>query len=111
LDFPHRVAFAAAGATIPGAFTISSVLIGGLFAVVIFDAFMARGQLAGIRILLPDVLRLQKDRPGILEVRVQNESLASRTLRVGFAFPREIVSETDDRTFLLSAQAPVSRLD
>lgn len=103
--------FAAAGATIPGAFVISSILIGGLFAVVLVDAFMARGQLAGIRVHLPEVVRLQKDRPGVLEVRVQNESLSSRLLRVGFAFPREITSESDDRTVLLPAEAAFSRVD
>jgi uncharacterized protein (DUF58 family) len=103
--------FAAAGATVPGALGVSALFIGGLFAAVIVDAFLARGQLAGIRVQLPDVVRLQKDRPGVLEVRVHNESLASRLLRLGFAFPREIATETDDRTALLPANAAVSRLD
>ena len=96
--------FAAVGATMPGALVISALLIGGLFAAVLVDAFLARGQLAGIRVQLPEVVRLQKDRPGVLEVRIHNETLAPRLLRLGFAFPREIATETDDRTTLLPGE-------
>jgi len=103
--------FAAVGATVPGALVISAVLIGGLLAAVVIDAFLARGQLVGIRVQLPEVVRLQKDRPGVIEVRVQNETLQPRALRIGFAFPREITTETDDRITLLPANAAVSRLD
>ncbi len=103
--------FAAVGATVPGALIISALIIGGLFAAVAVDVFLARGQLAGIRVQLPDIVRLQKDRPGVLEVRIYNESLAGRVLRVGFAFPREIATESDDRTLLLPAEIAVSRVD
>ena len=103
--------FAAVGATVPGAAEISAVFIGGLGAVVLVDAFLSRGQLTGLRIQLPDVVRWQKDRPGVLEVRIHNDSLAARLLRIGFAFPREIVPETEDRTALLPANAALSRLE
>ena len=103
--------FAAVGATVPGALVISAVLIGGLLAAVVIDAFLARGQLVGIRVQMPEVVRLQKDRPGVIEVRVQNETLQPRGLRLGFAFPREIATERDDRTTLLPANAAVSRVD
>lgn len=103
--------FAAAGATIPGAFLVSATLIGALFAAVIVDALLARGQLAGLRVQLPELVRLQKDRPGVLELRIYNQTLASRVLRIGLAFPREIATETDDRTVALGSEAAVSRLD
>lgn len=103
--------FAAVAATVPGSTAIAAVCIGGLFAVAVADAFMALGQLSGIRVQLPEVVRLQKDRPGVIEVRIHNESLATRLLRIGFAFPREIVPETDDRTVTLPANAALSRLD
>lgn len=103
--------FAAVGATVPGGLLISAFFIGGLFALAIGDAFLSRGRLSGIRVELPEVVRLQKDRPGILEVRIHNESLASRSLRIGFAFPRVLESEFDDRTTLLPANAARSRLD
>jgi uncharacterized protein (DUF58 family) len=91
--------FATVGATVPGAFSISVLFVGGLFVAVLADAFMALGQLTGIRVQLPEV------------VRIHNESLAARLLRIGFAFPREIVPEFEDRTILLSANAAISRLD
>ena len=103
--------FAAVGATVPGAFTVSMVFIGAFFAVILADAFLSFGQLAGIRVQLPEIVRWQKDRPGVLEVRIHNESLAVRVVRVGFAWPREIVSETEDRVILLPANAALSRLD
>ncbi|HEY3898653.1 MAG TPA: DUF58 domain-containing protein [Chthoniobacter sp.] len=103
--------FAAVGATVPGAFTISMIFIGGFSAVVLADALLSRGQLAGIRVQLPEIVRWQKDRPGTLEVRVHNDSLAERVLRIGFAFPREIVTESEDRTVLLPANAALSHVD
>jgi uncharacterized protein (DUF58 family) len=103
--------FAAVGATVPGAFGIAAVFIGGLLVAVLLDAFLSFGQLNGIRVQLPEIVRWQKDRPGVLEVRIHNESLAARLLRIGFAFPREIVPEMDDRTVMLPANAGISRLD
>jgi uncharacterized protein (DUF58 family) len=103
--------FAAVGATVPGAFIISIIFIGAFFAVVLADALLSRGQLSGIRVQLPEVVRWQKDRPGTLELRVHNDSLAERLIRIGFAFPREIVSETEDRTVLLPANAALSRIE
>jgi uncharacterized protein (DUF58 family) len=103
--------FAAVGATVPGAFGIAAVFIGGLLVAVLLDAFLSFGQLNGIRVQLPEIVRWQKDRPGVLEVRIHNESLAARLLRIGFAFPREILPEMDDRTVMLPANAGISRLD
>lgn len=103
--------FAAVGATVPGALAISALFIGGLLVAALIDLVLARGQFAGVRVQLPEIVRLQKDRPGLIEVRVHNETLAARLLRIGFAFPAEIAAETNDRTALLPANAAVSRLD
>jgi uncharacterized protein (DUF58 family) len=103
--------FAAVGATLPGALPVALLFIGGLCAAVIFDVLQAPGRLAGIRVELPDLVRLQKDNAGLMEVRVRNESQHARQLRIGFAFPREIGTETDDRIAALPADAMVSRLD
>lgn len=103
--------FATVGATLPGARILAGLMIGGLLAAVVIDLFLARGRLAGIRVQLPEVLRLQKDRPTTLEVGLFNESQAGRLLRVGFAFPREIATESDDRTIMLPANAGFARFD
>lgn len=103
--------FSAVAATIPGALLVSGFLIGALFAVVIIDALLARGRLTGIRVQLPELVRLQKDRPGALTLRILNETMEGRPLRVGIAFPHEIATTADDRTIQLPAEAAVSSLE
>ncbi len=103
--------FAAVAATLPAAAGIAALFVGGLAVLVLYDALVARGRLIGVRVLLPELVRLQKDRPGVIEVRIQNDAMDARTLRLGLAFPREIAAAEDDRTTLLPAQAAVSRLD
>ena len=103
--------FAAVAATLPAAAGIAALFIGGLAFLVIYDALVARGRLVGVRVHLPEVVRLQKDRPGTVEVRIQNDAQDARTLRVGLAFPREITTDSDDRTTLLPAGATFSRLE
>lgn len=101
--------FAAVGATLPGALAISLLFIGGLVSLAVFDAVLARGRLAGLRVDLPELVRLQKDRPAELELRIHNEAMEARRLRLGLALPRQIVSAEDDRIALLPAGAALSR--
>ena len=103
--------FAAVAATLPAASGFAALFIGGLGFLVLYDALVARGRLIGVRVILPEVVRLQKDRPGSVEVRIQNDAMDARTLRIGLAFPREITAESDDRTTLLPANTSVSRLE
>ena len=103
--------FATVAATLPAASGFAALFIGGLGFLVLYDALVARGRLIGVRVLLPEVVRLQKDRAGMVEVRVQNDSMDARTLRIGLAFPREIAADGDDRTTLLPANASISRLE
>ena len=103
--------FAALAATLPTLSWLAAIFIGGLGFLVIFDAVTARGGLGGVRVILPEVVRLQKDRPGTVEVRIQNDAQDARRLRIGFAFPREIKPASEDREALLPAGAQVSRLD
>jgi uncharacterized protein (DUF58 family) len=102
--------FSAIGSTVPGALEISAWLIGGLVTLVLADALLARGRLDGLRVELPGLVRLQKDRPGFLGVRIHNEPQTARPIRLGFAFPQEIAAE-DDRTALLPAGAVSSRIE
>ena len=103
--------FAAVAATLPAAAGFAALFIGGLGFLVLYDALVARGRLIGVRVLLPEIVRLQKDRPGTVEVRVQNDAMDARTIRIGLAFPREIAADGDDRTTLLPANAAISRLE
>ena len=59
-------------------------LVLALFCGVVFcDALLAPRALAGIRILLPDVVRLSKDRLGQIDIRIHNDHERSRRVRLG----------------------------
>jgi uncharacterized protein (DUF58 family) len=64
-----------------------------------------------MRVQMPELVRLQKDRPGLIELRIHNGLPGAQTLRIGLAFPRDITTESDDRTVLLPADSAVSRLE
>jgi uncharacterized protein (DUF58 family) len=103
--------FAAVGATLPGALPVSLVLVGGLVALVIFDAIAAPRALAGLRVVLPELVRLQKGREGRIEVRIENAAKSARPLRLALALPTEILSSADDRVTILPEGAALSRLE
>lgn len=88
LAFPCAVL----GGTVPGAAGLAAGVIGLLVLMVLGDAWGALGRLAGIRVSLPELVRLQKDRPGHIEVRIENEQGRSLTLRLGLAFPGDTTS-------------------
>ena len=103
--------FATVGATIPNAMPMAILLIGGLLALAAGDALLGRRRAGGVRIHLPESTRLLKDRPGHLEVRIENVSLEARSIRLGFAFPREISTDSDDRVVQLPEGVAFSRLE
>jgi uncharacterized protein (DUF58 family) len=103
--------FAAAAATVPASAPVAILFIGGLLVLAILDAFLGRGRVGGIRVHLPESTRLTKDRAGHLDIRIENASLEARSVRLGLAFPREISTESDDRTAELPAGAAFSRLE
>lgn len=102
--------FAFLAAVSPAALGASLLFIGGLFLVVIADAFGARKNLGGIGIELPAVSRMSKDHEGKLELRIHNEQQRRRFLRVGLPWPREIRAEAAELDAMLPAQSEWSRL-
>jgi uncharacterized protein (DUF58 family) len=103
--------FAAAGATIPGAAPAAILLISGLLVLVVGDAFLGRRRAGGVQMHLPESTRLLKDRPGHLEVRIENGSLEARSVRLGLAFPREISTDSDNRNVQLPEGIAFSRFE
>lgn len=61
------------------------------------DAAVSRKRLAGVRVTLPEVVRLSVGREGELALSVENEDKKVKWLRLGLAFPREIYSPHLDR--------------
>ena len=103
--------FAALAGTMPSTLGVCAVAIGGLFAAVIFDALLARSRVAGIRVELPDLVRLQKDRASQIEVRIHNDAQTARAVRIGLTFPDEISVEDETQTTALPGGSTLSRLD
>jgi uncharacterized protein (DUF58 family) len=73
--------------------SIAGPAIFGAVAIIIavaMDAYRSQGQLQGIRVMLPEVVRVSKGRAGNFNLQIENETLKVRRLRLGLAFPEEI---------------------
>ena len=103
--------FSVVGAVLPGLLPVSLVFIAVLLVLVLVDAALAHGQLKGVQLKSPEVVRLSKDRPGTIELRIKNERQESRRLRMGLAFPREIESADEDIQVALPAGSEWARID
>jgi uncharacterized protein (DUF58 family) len=102
--------FTAVSATIPSTVPLATGAIGALVLVVLIDAALAWGALDGIGASLPDVVRLSKDREGEVPVRVENDKGRQRDVRLGLAFPRDIVSPWNDIVASLKSDASASQV-
>jgi uncharacterized protein (DUF58 family) len=77
-----------------------------LFATV--DAFASRNRLRGIRITLPEIVRLSVGRESEMALHIENDPIHVKRLRLGLAFPREIYSERQDFNIELPETEPNS---
>jgi len=89
------VPFATVGTMVPSAVIPSIVIIGAFLALVSVDAVVAQRGLDGIGTEFPEVMRMTKDREGVFDLYVRNEKLKAKRVRIGIAFPREIVTERE----------------
>lgn len=94
----------------PAALTLAFAAIVGLFAVTIIDAALSYGRLRGIDFELPEVVRLTKDREGELPILIKNEAAREYPLRLGLAFPRDILCERPDLQTVAPAGAMAARM-
>lgn len=79
--------------------TIPVILLAvGLLAGAIADAFRSRGRLQGIYVMLPEVVRLSRGRPGSFDVQIENENHKVSRMRLGLAFPEQIETPTIELT-------------
>src|SRR5215208_6311540 len=95
----------------PAATTLSLAFIGALLIAAVLDAISAQAALKGLSIVLPEVARFSKDRPGKLELRIRNERQKTKTLRIAVPLPREFESEHDETFFALPAGSEWSRVN
>jgi uncharacterized protein (DUF58 family) len=82
----------------------------GLLVVVMFDAVMSSSRLASLRIELPAIARLSKDRSGKIDLFVTNESQKAHQIRIGLPLPREFRSDQEHLNALLPSGVAKSTL-
>ncbi|HTL16723.1 MAG TPA: DUF58 domain-containing protein, partial [Patescibacteria group bacterium] len=96
-------------ATEPRLLLLYWVIIAVFSAVAALDALRGGKALAPITVLLPAVARMTRDRPSRLEVRVQNTSLKSSTLRLALVLPQGIQAEPEEMNVTLPQDHEWSR--
>lgn len=93
------------------ALTGSVAVIGCFFLVAAFDAITGPGRLHGLRIELPALTRLQKDRPGSFDLLIHNEHGVHRMLRIALPFPPELQRTDEERFVEVPAGMTHSRIE
>jgi uncharacterized protein (DUF58 family) len=102
--------FAALAAVVPEAAVLAGLIIAAVVVLALLDAALAQGSLEGISIELPAVVRLSKDREGVIDVHIKNEKQQAKRLRLGLPLPHEIASPDEDLWTVLPAGSERSRL-
>ncbi|MBI3882216.1 MAG: DUF58 domain-containing protein [Verrucomicrobia bacterium] len=101
-------------ATIAGLLSDSVTLAVGMvllfLLLALLDAVLGLGALNGIRVELPKVIRLSKDRAGELALLIHNEPQTERRVRLGLALPRELASPQEDLLVQLPPRAALARV-
>src|SRR6266542_3881122 len=102
--------FAVVAAVVPEAAVLAGLVIAAVVVLALLDAALAQGGLEGISIELPAIVRLSKDREGVIDVHIKNEKQQAKRLRLGLPLPREIASADEDLWTVLPAGSERSRL-
>lgn len=102
--------FAVLWAAVPESTPLALAALVMLAILVSMDAALAYGSLRNVGVELPEVVRLSKDRPGAIELRIRNDSKKARRLRLGLALPRDLPSPDEDLAALLPDDVELSRL-
>ena len=74
--------FAVLWAAVPESTPLALAALVMLAILVSMDAALAYGSLRNVGVELPEVVRLSKDRPGAIELRIRNDSKKARRLRL-----------------------------
>ena len=84
------------------------LLAAGLLAASILDAYLSRGRLQGIQVVLPEVVRVSRGRQGSFDLQIENTSQKVDRMRLGLAFPEEIQTPTVEMSVKLPPDAQTS---
>jgi uncharacterized protein (DUF58 family) len=78
--------------------------------VAIIDAYRSRERLLGIRVMLPEVVRVSEGREGNFNLQIENEKLTVRRIRLGLTFPEEIYTPAVELGVELPEANPISSI-
>ena len=81
-----------------------------VLAIALTDAYRSKGRLQGIRVELPEVVRISKGREGNFNLQIENEESSVRRIRLGLAFPEEIYSPAVELSVELPEDNPMSSI-
>ena len=81
---------------VPGASAVAFIAIGTVVIIAAIDALMRTRALAGIRVELPSLVRLFKDRDAEIRIRVLNAGRSARRVRIGIVAPKGIEADNED---------------
>jgi uncharacterized protein (DUF58 family) len=94
----------------PESAPISIAVIALFFLIALVDAVISYGVLDKIKVELPKIIRLSKDRSGLIELQIKNEQLNQKQLRFALPMPVELHSPQEDLTAVLPEKTPLSKL-
>ena len=75
------------------------------------DAYRSQGRLAGIRVTLPEVVRISKGREGDFNLQIENDNLKVSRMRIGLAFPEEVYTPAVELRIELPEDNHISSID
>ncbi|MEO6034157.1 MAG: DUF58 domain-containing protein [Verrucomicrobiota bacterium] len=102
--------FATIAGVAPGAGPVGIAIVALFLAVALCDAAFSAVVLDQIKIELPEVVRLSKDRAGQIEMRISHEGRGPRQVRLALGMPAEVQSPQEDLAALLAPATPRSLL-
>ncbi|MGD2037929.1 MAG: DUF58 domain-containing protein [Desulfobacterales bacterium] len=82
----------------------------GVAGAAVIDVYRSRGRLLGIRVMLPEVVRISEGREGNFNLQIENEKLTVRRIRLGLAFPEEIYTPAVELSVELPEDNPISSI-
>jgi uncharacterized protein (DUF58 family) len=103
--------FSVLATTLPATTVLSVAFIAALLLLAVLDAGLGCGKLEGLTFDFPQVVRLSKDRAGVLEMRIRNTSQKARRLRLGLPMPEEVRCSMEETRVALPAGSEFSRLE
>ena len=95
--------FVIIGTIFPAGVDLSAGIILLFVFIIMIDAFLARLRFDGITVEFPGVVRLSRNKKGNIEFRIKNAKGKKINIRIGLAFPEQLVPDHEELSVELPA--------